>query len=151
MRTNDLLSSCIIKEVKGGRSSWGRRLASSGTHLQRVRVCSCHTHTLSLSPSLAHLLPSLCPGELQLTTSGGAVVLAGQRLVLSTDLLLAQDQSGRPERLRYRLREAPQHGLLHGAGRPGVPLTTWSQLDLAAQRLCYTHDNSRHANSDSFR
>ncbi|XP_075901306.1 FRAS1-related extracellular matrix protein 1b isoform X1 [Nelusetta ayraudi] len=89
-------------------------------------------------------------GELQLTTSGDAVVLAGQRLVLSTDLLLARDQSGRPERLRYRLTAAPQHGLLHSAGRPGVPLSTWSQLDLAAQRLCYTHDNSRHTHTDSF-
>lgn len=135
----------------GGQSSWGRFGLHPLGHTSNLCVCVFSSRLASHTLSLSLHRPRPLPGELQLTTSGGAEVLAGHRLVLSTDLLLAQDQSGQPERLRYRLTEAPLHGLLHGAGQPGVPLTTWSQLDLAAQRLCYTHDNSRHTHSDSFR
>uniref|UniRef100_A0A8C6SIF6 Fras1 related extracellular matrix 1b n=1 Tax=Neogobius melanostomus TaxID=47308 RepID=A0A8C6SIF6_9GOBI len=34
---------------------------------------------------------------------------------------------------------------------PGVPLWNFTQLDVTAQRVCYTHDNSHQGETDSFR
>ncbi|XP_035863594.1 FRAS1-related extracellular matrix protein 1b [Sander lucioperca] len=88
-------------------------------------------------------------GDLLLRTE--AVRLAeGRRVVLNTDVLLAWDASGRPEELLYTVSVPPQHGLVHAVQQPGVPLTAFTQLDVAAHRVCYTHDNSRHAETDSF-
>lgn len=75
----------------------------------------------------------------------------GQRLVLSTDNLLASDPAGRPEELVFTVSVPPQHGLVHAVQRPGVPLSSFTQLDVAAQRVSYTHDDEHSAGSDSFR
>lgn len=77
--------------------------------------------------------------------------MEGQRVVLNTDILLASDSSGRPEELVYTVSVPPRHGLVHAVQQPGVPLSTFTQLDVAAHRVCYTHDNSHHAESDAFR
>ncbi|XP_070764752.1 FRAS1-related extracellular matrix protein 1b [Enoplosus armatus] len=74
----------------------------------------------------------------------------GQRVVLNTDVLLAADSSGRPEELVYAVSVPPRHGLVHAVRQPGVPLIAFTQLDVAAHRVCYTHDNSHHAETDSF-
>ncbi|XP_065812340.1 LOW QUALITY PROTEIN: FRAS1-related extracellular matrix protein 1b [Labrus bergylta] len=74
----------------------------------------------------------------------------GQRVVLNTDILLASDSSGRPEELVYTVSVPPRHGLVHAVHQPGVPLVSFTQLDVAAHRVCYTHDNSHHADADSF-
>lgn len=75
----------------------------------------------------------------------------GQRVVLNTDILLASDSAGRPEELVYAVSIPPRHGLVHAVQQPGVPLTSFTQLDVAAHRVCYTHDNSHESESDSFR
>ncbi|KAF1385246.1 hypothetical protein PFLUV_G00105740 [Perca fluviatilis] len=91
----------------------------------------------------------LAPGDLLLRTE--TVRLAeGRRVVLTTDVLLAWDASGRPEELLYAVSVPPRHGLVHAVQRPGVPLSAFTQLDVAAHRVCYTHDNSRHAETDAF-
>ncbi|XP_056271069.1 FRAS1-related extracellular matrix protein 1b [Pseudoliparis swirei] len=77
-------------------------------------------------------------------------LMEGQRVVLNTDILLASDSAGRPEELVYALSVPPRHGLVHAIQQPGVPLTTFTQLDVAAHRVCYTHDNSHRAETDSF-
>ncbi|XP_035763480.1 FRAS1-related extracellular matrix protein 1-like [Neolamprologus brichardi] len=74
----------------------------------------------------------------------------GQRVVLNTDILLASDSTGRPEELVYTVSDPPRHGLVHAVHRPGVPLLSFTQLDVAAHRVCYTHDNSHDAEADSF-
>uniref|UniRef100_A0A8P4KJE7 Fras1 related extracellular matrix 1b n=1 Tax=Dicentrarchus labrax TaxID=13489 RepID=A0A8P4KJE7_DICLA len=74
----------------------------------------------------------------------------GQRVVLNTDILLASDSASHPEELVYTVSVPPQHGLVHAVQQPGVPLVTFTQLDVAAHRVCYTHDNGHHAESDSF-
>lgn len=93
------------------------------------------------------LLP---PGDLVLL-SKAVRLTEGQRVVLNTDILLASDSAGRPEELVYTVTVPPRHGLVHAVQRPGVPLLTFTQLDVAAHRVCYTHDNSHHAESDAFR
>ncbi|KAF6715166.1 FRAS1-related extracellular matrix protein 1 [Oryzias melastigma] len=74
----------------------------------------------------------------------------GQRVVLNTDILLASDSAGRPDELIFKVLVPPQHGLVHGVQHPGVPLTSFTQLDVAAHRVCYTHDNSHDGEADSF-
>ncbi|XP_040896305.1 FRAS1-related extracellular matrix protein 1b isoform X2 [Toxotes jaculatrix] len=74
----------------------------------------------------------------------------GQRVVLNTDVLLASDSASRPEELIYTVSVPPRRGLVHAVQQPGVPLTSFTQLDVAAHRVCYTHDNSHEAESDSF-
>lgn len=74
----------------------------------------------------------------------------GQRVVLNTDVLLASDSAGRPEELVYTVSAPPLRGLVHAIHRPGVPLTSFTQLDVAAHRVCYTHDNSHDGEDDSF-
>ncbi|XP_038570885.1 FRAS1-related extracellular matrix protein 1b isoform X2 [Micropterus salmoides] len=74
----------------------------------------------------------------------------GQRVVLNTDVLLASDSAGRPEQLVYTVSVPPRRGLVHAVHQPGVPLIAFTQLDVAAHRVCYTHDNSHHAETDSF-
>jgi len=100
------------------------------------------------SASIFSLWPP--PGDLVLV-SKAVRLMEGQRVVLNTDILLASDSAGRPEELVYALSVPPRHGLVHAIQQPGVPLTTFTQLDVAAHRVCYTHDNSHRAETDSFR
>ncbi|XP_063746795.1 FRAS1-related extracellular matrix protein 1b [Eleginops maclovinus] len=88
-------------------------------------------------------------GEL-LLLSRGVHLMEGQRVALNTDILLASDSSGLPEELVYTLSVPPRHGLVHAVQLPGIPLGSFTQLDVAAHRVCYTHDNSHHADTDSF-
>ncbi|KAM6922004.1 FRAS1-related extracellular matrix protein 1b [Xenentodon cancila] len=74
----------------------------------------------------------------------------GQQVVLNTNILLASDSAGRPEELVYTVSVPPQHGLVHAIQRPGVPLVTFTQLDVAAHRVCYSHDNSHDSEADFF-
>ncbi len=92
----------------------------------------------------------LPPGDLVLM-SRAVRLMEGQRVVLNTNILLASDSAGRPEELLYTVLVPPRHGLVHAIQQPGVPLTTFTQLDVAAHRVCYTHDNSHHAEMDVFR
>ncbi|XP_023194698.1 FRAS1-related extracellular matrix protein 1-like isoform X1 [Xiphophorus maculatus] len=92
------------------------------------------------------------------TVDSGEIVLQtrpvrlreGQRLVLNTDVLMALDSAGRPEDLVFAVSGPPRHGLIHAARRPGHPLTRFTQLDVAAHRVCYTHSNDHDSDADSF-
>eukprot|EP00066_Takifugu_rubripes_P027729 XP_011616995.1 PREDICTED: FRAS1-related extracellular matrix protein 1-like [Takifugu rubripes] len=77
-------------------------------------------------------------------------LVEGQQVILNTDVLMAADAASRPEELLYTVTAPPQHGLIHAVQHPGVPLRSFTQLHVAAQRVCYTHDNSYHGNRDSF-
>lgn len=78
-------------------------------------------------------------------------VREGQRVVLNTNILLASDLGGRPEELVFTVLVPPQHGLVHGVQQPGVPLLSFTQLDVAAHRVGYTHNDEHHSQTDSFR
>ncbi|XP_037105169.1 FRAS1-related extracellular matrix protein 1b isoform X5 [Syngnathus acus] len=100
-------------------------------------------HTFSINISATH------KGDIFVWT-GEVRVRAGERVVLNTDFLRAWDGGGRPKRLRYTVTVTPRHGLLHAVMQPGVPLDTFTQMDVAAQRVCYTHDNGQLQRSDTF-
>ncbi|XP_029473303.1 LOW QUALITY PROTEIN: FRAS1-related extracellular matrix protein 1-like [Rhinatrema bivittatum] len=74
----------------------------------------------------------------------------GDRVTLTTDVLMATDGTGKPEKLLYAVSVPPVHGQIEHINYPGVPISSFSQLDVAAQKVCYAHNNSHEAGQDSF-
>uniref|UniRef100_A0A8C5R7E8 FRAS1-related extracellular matrix protein N-terminal domain-containing protein n=1 Tax=Leptobrachium leishanense TaxID=445787 RepID=A0A8C5R7E8_9ANUR len=74
----------------------------------------------------------------------------GDRVTLVTDVLVATDGTGKPGKLLYAVSVPPVHGQIEYINYPGVPISSFSQLDVAAQKVCYVHDNSHEASKDSF-
>uniref|UniRef100_W5LF34 Fras1 related extracellular matrix 1b n=1 Tax=Astyanax mexicanus TaxID=7994 RepID=W5LF34_ASTMX len=74
----------------------------------------------------------------------------GERVVLTTDILMATDSGSRSDELVYTVTVPPKHGHLHMVQHPGIILLTFTQMDVAAHRVCYTHDNSHFTDHDSF-
>ncbi|XP_056388905.1 FRAS1-related extracellular matrix protein 1-like [Hyla sarda] len=88
-------------------------------------------------------------GDIVLLTSP-VTLTEGDRVTLMTDVLMATDGTGKPEKLLYAVSVPPVHGQIEYINFPGVPISSFSQLDVAAQKVCYVHDNSREADKDSF-
>uniref|UniRef100_A0A3Q1HIX7 C-type lectin domain-containing protein n=1 Tax=Anabas testudineus TaxID=64144 RepID=A0A3Q1HIX7_ANATE len=104
------------------------------------------------SPSTFHTLTfalRLPPGDIMLR-SKAVHLREGERVALNTDVLLATDSASRPEELIFTVSAPPRYGLVHAVQQPGVALISFTQLDVAAHRVCYTHDNSHDAETDSF-
>ena len=78
-------------------------------------------------------------------------LVEGERVILTTDHLLASDSGSSSEELVYAVSVPPKHGHLHIVQHPGVPLTSFTQMDVAAHRVSYTHDNSHTEAQDYFR
>ncbi|KAI4899055.1 hypothetical protein NFI96_009052 [Prochilodus magdalenae] len=94
-----------------------------------------------------HMVPK---GDIVLITKP-VTLMEGERVVLTTNVLMATDSGSRSDELIYTVTISPIHGHLHMVQQPGVPVFTFTQMDVAAHRVCYTHDNSRFADHDSFR
>lgn len=77
-------------------------------------------------------------------------VSRGDRVVLTTDVLLATDGSDKPEELLYVVTTPPSHGHIEYIAHPGVAISTFSQLDVAASHVAYTHDNRGGSPRDRF-
>ncbi|KAM9130325.1 LOW QUALITY PROTEIN: FRAS1-related extracellular matrix protein 1-like, partial [Pangshura tecta] len=75
----------------------------------------------------------------------------GDRVTLTTDVLMATDGTSKPEKLLYAISVPPVHGQIEYINYPGMPISSYSQLDVVAQKVCYVHDNSHEASKDSFR
>ncbi|XP_077057949.1 FRAS1-related extracellular matrix protein 1a isoform X2 [Siphateles boraxobius] len=65
----------------------------------------------------------------------------GERVVLTTDVLLAVDGTDKPEELLYVITVPPAHGHVEYIKHTGVKIQSFSQLDVAANLVCYVHDN----------
>uniref|UniRef100_A0A673VRZ1 Fras1 related extracellular matrix 1a n=1 Tax=Salmo trutta TaxID=8032 RepID=A0A673VRZ1_SALTR len=65
----------------------------------------------------------------------------GERVVLTTDVLLATDGTDKPEELFYIVTVPPGNGHMEYIKHPGVTISTFSQLDIAANLVGYVHDN----------
>lgn len=68
-------------------------------------------------------------------------VSRGGRVTLTTEVLLATDGSDRPEELLYVVTRPPAHGHLEYVAHPGVAVSSFSQMDVAASQVAYAHDN----------
>ncbi|KAI1888531.1 hypothetical protein AGOR_G00186130 [Albula goreensis] len=65
----------------------------------------------------------------------------GERVVLTTDVLLAVDGTDKPEELIYIITTPPTHGHVEYIKHPGVAINTFSQMDVVANLVCFVHDN----------
>ncbi|XP_030635867.1 FRAS1-related extracellular matrix protein 1a isoform X3 [Chanos chanos] len=65
----------------------------------------------------------------------------GERVVLTTDVLLAVDGTDKPEELLYIITMPPAHGHIEYVTHTGVAIDSFSQMDVAANLVCYVHDN----------
>ncbi|XP_007954416.1 FRAS1-related extracellular matrix protein 1 [Orycteropus afer afer] len=79
------------------------------------------------------------------------VVPKGDRSLLTTTILLAADGTDKPEELLYVITSPPQYGQLEYVHYPGVPITSFSQMDIAGQTVCYIQNSKVAASSDTFR
>ncbi|XP_060221768.1 FRAS1-related extracellular matrix protein 1 isoform X2 [Meriones unguiculatus] len=79
------------------------------------------------------------------------VVAKGDRGFLTTAALLAVDGAGKPEELLYLITSPPQYGQVEYVHSPGVPITSFSQMDIAGRTVCYIHESRAAAPNDSFR
>ncbi|KAF7465030.1 hypothetical protein GHT09_005345 [Marmota monax] len=79
------------------------------------------------------------------------VVSKGDRGFLTTATLLAVDGTDRPEELLYAITSPPRYGQVEYVRYPGVPITSFSQMDIAGQTVCYIHKSGAAVPSDSFR
>ncbi|MBN3307306.1 FREM1 protein, partial [Amia calva] len=94
-------------------------------------------------------LRNIDKGDIVLLTKP-VTLTEGDRVTLTTDVLLATDGSGKVEELLYAISVPPVRGHVESINYPGLPIAAFSQLDVAAQRVCYVHDNSHEAGEDSF-
>ncbi|XP_037347730.1 FRAS1-related extracellular matrix protein 1 isoform X2 [Talpa occidentalis] len=78
------------------------------------------------------------------------VVSKGNRGFLTTATLLAVDGTDKPEELLYVITSSPRYGQVEYVRYPGVPITSFSQMDIAGQTVCYVHKGKAAVPSDTF-
>ncbi|XP_064795225.1 FRAS1-related extracellular matrix protein 2-like [Oncorhynchus masou masou] len=80
----------------------------------------------------------------------GVSLKEGGRALLTTDLLSTSDLNSPDERLTFTLTRDPARGRLEVTDRPGVAVTTFTQLQLAGSKVFYVHTAEDEARMDSF-
>ncbi|KFW10060.1 FRAS1-related extracellular matrix protein 1, partial [Eurypyga helias] len=73
----------------------------------------------------------------------------GDRVTLTTDVPVATDGTSKPEKLLYAVSLPPARGQIEHINYPGVPIPSYRQLDVVAQKLSGGHDNSHGAGKES--
>ncbi|KAL4230244.1 extracellular matrix [Mactra antiquata] len=74
----------------------------------------------------------------------------GGTVLLTTDMISATDTDTPDEKLTYTITKTPQHGYVEFVERAGHPIVSFSQLDLAANRVRYVHNSEYEIKMDSF-
>ena len=80
----------------------------------------------------------------------GVRLAQSSRVIISTNFLSASDTGSPNEKLRYSLKKQPQKGRLEHLDFPGVQLNSFTQLDLAGNKIVYIHTSKDEATADSF-
>ncbi|KAJ8298223.1 hypothetical protein KUTeg_024754 [Tegillarca granosa] len=80
----------------------------------------------------------------------GVKLPEGGTVVLTTDILSGTDLNTPDENLRFVITKAPDHGYLTSTDLPGVPITTFTQLDLAGNKIRYRHTSESEMKMDRF-
>ncbi|KAM8793121.1 FRAS1-related extracellular matrix protein 1 [Eudromia elegans] len=75
----------------------------------------------------------------------------GDRGYITTDALLALDGTDKPEELLYMITSLPRYGQIEYVSYPGIPITSFSQMDVAGQIVCYVHNTKASVSEDTFR
>nr|CAB3247089.1 FRAS1-related extracellular matrix protein 2 [Phallusia mammillata] len=80
----------------------------------------------------------------------GVTLKEGDRATLTTDILSTADINSADETLEFSIARAPTRGHLESTDNPGVPITTFTQLDLAGSKIQYVHTGGDEVKMDSF-
>ncbi|XP_010114485.1 PREDICTED: FRAS1-related extracellular matrix protein 1 [Chlamydotis macqueenii] len=75
----------------------------------------------------------------------------GDQGYITTDVLLALDDTDKPEELLYVITSPPQYGQIEYVSYPGIPITSFNQMDVARQIVCYVHNTKAVVPEDTFR
>ena len=80
----------------------------------------------------------------------GVELPEGGSVVLTTDLLSSTDSQTDVAHLRFTITRPPTHGHLENTDVPGVPISSFTQLDLAGNKIRYVHVGEEESSMDSF-
>ncbi|XP_038063406.1 extracellular matrix protein 3-like [Patiria miniata] len=82
--------------------------------------------------------------------NAGVTLQEGGRVTLTTDILSTNDINSPDEDLLFTITEGPIKGHLENTDNPGVPITSFTQLDLAGNKIYYVHTQDDEMRMDSF-
>ncbi|XP_061575696.1 FRAS1-related extracellular matrix protein 2b [Cololabis saira] len=80
----------------------------------------------------------------------GVSLKEGGRVTLTTDLLSTSDLNSPDEHLVFTITRAPVRGHLECTDTPGVPISSFTQLQLAGNKVYYIHTADDEMKMDSF-
>ncbi|KAM4627826.1 FRAS1-related extracellular matrix protein 2b [Polymixia lowei] len=80
----------------------------------------------------------------------GVSLKEGGRVTLTTDLLSTSDLNSPDEHLVFTITRAPMRGHLECTDTPGMPISSFTQLQLAGNKVYYIHTADDEVKMDSF-
>ncbi|XP_042907734.2 extracellular matrix protein 3 [Parasteatoda tepidariorum] len=80
----------------------------------------------------------------------GVELPEGGKVLLDTDILSTTDLNSADELLMFTVTRAPTKGHLENTDFPGIPITSFTQLDLAGSKIYYVHTSDDEIKLDSF-